>query len=168
MSRFSSKFKRHKFPLPYSAFTCVVFAMRVFYVLVAICNISSVVDASIFRQTGSYKYFCKLKNTDFFCRIDFGVRLQSIYPISTNATPLLVVMSYYYQPTREAAGIATPSINFHHEWRRVSSKSQEWWKLIQGGATLDDSRVKGGSNTITTVAKPKFHVAMVFATLCFY
>ena len=62
---------------------------------------------------------------------------------------------YYCHPTRAALGITPPSINFHHEWRRVSSKSHEWWKLIRGSVILKDARVKGGSNTITTVTSPK-------------
>ena len=42
---------------------------------------------------------------------------------------------------------------------RVSSQLKEPRVMkvdIRGAAIFDDSRVKGGSNTITTVAKPKF------------
>ena len=36
--------------------------------------------------------------------------------------------------------------------------------MIRGAAIRDDSRVKGGSNTITTVATPKFHQPKTIAT----
>ena len=61
--------------------------------------------------------------------------------------------------------LVPPSINFHHEWRRVSSKSHEWWKLIRGSVILKDARVKGGSNTITTVTSPKNPILKTNAAL---
>ena len=39
----------------------------------------------------------------------------------------------YRDPLRDGGKIRTPSINWHHEWRRVSSKSHEGWKVVTSG-----------------------------------
>ena len=46
-------------------------------------------------------------------------------------------------PMRDGWKIRTLSINWHHEWRRVSSKSHEWCQLIRGDRIFHPSRIKG-------------------------
>ena len=57
---------------------------------------------------------------------NYGIFLNQSYIFFTRAKFLAYTLYYYYHPTRAALGITPPSINFHHEWRRVSSKSPEY------------------------------------------
>ena len=55
-------------------------------------------------------------------------------------------------PMRDGWKIRTPSINWHHEWRRVSSKSHEWCQLIRGVQIFHPSRIKGPEIDIPALA----------------